>query len=682
MSAPLRALLCCFFVPSINVRRTQPTRCLNGSLAALAAAVSLLGWTAVSLADAPAAADAVASATPLFEEGSASEKPRLTIALLDTLINPYDSFYIRETALYLEDALPQYRWQVVTISAAEALEDIEKVHPDFLFAPSSFAVRAAADESISAFRIATRKTQRAQSAAASVGSAFVVRKDCAAASLAGMRGLRAGASLPTSVDGWLAAAGEIEAAGFDPDDFFEHVDFRNNAYPDVVASLFARKIDVAVLPACLLETLEEQGLIDDSAFTVINRKNGGLACRHSTELYPDVSLLALSRAPESAVRDVTIAILSRPAAADGFEWQTNVSFAALQALLRRLQTGPYAYLKDMSPAALAKRWRSEILLASAALLLLLLNEWRLHVLVRRRTAELRAAVERQKRTAQEAAAIRTILAHYEKRSLVQQMSGMIAHEVNAPIGAIRTYALLLKMAMTGRNQAAAGSPGPAQEALAGIEHEAVRIADIVAKVRSYAKRSDAKHRPCSLEKILNKSIKAAGDEIPAEAHIEITSIMTPGLIVDGDPLELEILFLNLLRNAAAAARRWADKSKRREAVVAMRCFQQTGSRGLKRICVAIENPTTDASAATVDMLNRQLSGLAAAISLDTLSQDSGNADHSAKSSGLGLGLSICRGIADSHCASLRAEAVDDPNSPRLRITVSFSGGAPSPQEQP
>lgn len=60
-------------------------------------------------------------------------RPMLTVALLDTLINPFDSFDLYRTIRHLERALPQYRWRTMTVSAAEARETIERERPDFLF---------------------------------------------------------------------------------------------------------------------------------------------------------------------------------------------------------------------------------------------------------------------------------------------------------------------------------------------------------------------------------------------------------------------------------------------------------------------------------------------------------------------------------------------------------------------
>lgn len=620
----------------------------TGALTKAAAALLLAGCLALCCSDAPAgtsAPDAFSAATltaARTPNPSADSRPVLTVALLDTLINPYDTFYLRQTIRHLEEALPAYRWRTISLSAAEAETDIAAAKPDFLFAPAGFSASAALTQSPAAFRIATRRAKRAEHAEGSVGAVFAVRASSGLQTLRDLRGKHAGSGIPIAVDGWLAAAGELADAGFDPEDFFSSVDFRNNAYPDVISSLLAGKIDVAILPTCLLETLEAARLIDASGLQIVNAKANGLACTHSTALYPDVSFLALGTAPEAAVRDATIAILSQKAPSAEFEWLTNVPLTSVQALFRQLKCGPYAYLRDMSPKAIFLRWKTEIGIAALLIGFLIVNEFRLRILVRRRTQELRRSLRERRRMAEEAEAVRQTLAGFERRSIVQQMSGMIAHEVNAPIGAIRTYAAVLKMAAP---SGAAGLQGPAAQALDGIEREAVRISDIVKRVRSYAKREADAHVQCSLSEIISRSLTALHAELPPGSPVRTawTAPAEPAYVF-GDPLELELLFLNLLRNAARAAAE-ADKSsmpmRRRKSTPNVR----VGLKVLDGRCRASVENIGSASPEAISRLNSAAAGI---LRNDAL--------HHKDSQGLGLGLSICRGIADNHCASLVFEA--------------------------
>ncbi len=422
---------------------------------------------------------------------------------------------------------------------------------------------------------------------------------------------------------------EIQSAGFDETHFFKSVDYRNNAYPDVVSSLLAGKADAGILPACLLETLEARGLADTSLLRVINQKDEGLACRHSTALYPDLSLIALSYATEEKVRDMTIAILQL-SESNRVQWLTNVPHGEVLSLFESLAVGPFSYLRENRFENLVERYRTEALTAFAALLLLILNEFRLHGLVRRRTAQLTKSMAEKNRIQAEAAQSRLQLAVFERRSLVQQMSGMIAHEINAPVGAIRSYAAVLKM------QGASGRPADAgliEKVTNAIDKEASRIAGIIARVRAYAKSSMPQQAPCDLVPIIRRSVTALMAERPEGKRPRVNyTPQTPAALVTGNALELEILFLNLMRNAANAL----ATDGLPEGLITCTLFATTEDRWK----IVVTNHGKPASSEVIAHLNNKSAAIEAS---------------PAAYGGLGLGLTICRGIADSHAASLRFE---------------------------
>lgn len=364
------------------------------------------------------------------------------------------------------------------------------------------------------------------------------------------------------------------------------------------------------------------------------------------------------------VRDMTIAILSLRNTA-GAEWLTNVSHAGVDALLKELQLGPWAYLRDMSPAALYARHRTAFWLAAGLLLFLIFNELRLDRLVRRRTEDLRRSMAEQERLSAVAAATRTQLAMFERRSVVQQMSGMIAHEINAPVGAIRTWAALARIKCP---TAAVADPAAAEalsNALSRIDGEATRIADIVSRVRKYARREHERVAICELDAIVESAVRAYRAEERSDARVPINvAVAERQAGVFGQPLELEVLVLNLVRNAASAVRR-LDCLKGPEVAVGVELVR--GADGRWRITV--ENPGPVLSAQVFEKLNARAEGLACEV-LD------GEADRET-SEGLGLGLTICRGIADSHGATLRFEVRPEGG---VRATVEIDAAGPAGED--
>ncbi len=595
-------------------------------LAAFASLNAKSAAAGIDKVDGYSAASRFVPGVPIFRD---DPRPVISIAIADTLVNPYDILSLRQTIRHVADLLPDYRIHTITITAAEPLQSLSSAKPDFLFAPADFVSVASRAYRLNLSRIATRKTPEASDAAHSVGAAIVVRSDSPYEKLEDLKNRRAATGLPTAIDGWLAALKEIQLAGFDETHFFKSVDYRNNAYPDVVSSLLAGKADAGILPACLLETLEARGLADTSLLRVINQKDEGLACRHSTALYPDLSLIALSYATEEKVRDMTIAILQL-SESNRVQWLTNVPHGEVLSLFESLAVGPFSYLRENRFENLVERYRTEALTAFAALLLLILNEFRLHGLVRRRTAQLTKSMAEKNRIQAEAAQSRLQLAVFERRSLVQQMSGMIAHEINAPVGAIRSYAAVLKM------QGASGRPADAgliEKVTNAIDKEASRIAGIIARVRAYAKSSMPQQAPCDLVPIIRRSVTALMAERPEGKRPRVNyTPQTPAALVTGNALELEILFLNLMRNAANAL----TTDGLPEGLITCTLFATAEDRWK----IVVTNHGKPASSEVIAHLNNKSAAIEAS---------------PAAYGGLGLGLTICRGIADSHAASLRFE---------------------------
>lgn len=588
-----------------------------------------------------AAATDTVTAASIIPGSTSANNPLLTVGMLDTLVNPLDVFALQQTVRDLARSLPQYRWRIVTITAAEAVDEINRLQPDFLFAPAGFFALVQKDEPQRFFHIATRKPPVAQDTEHAVGAVFVVRSDRTDLnSLSALRGKTTMTALPDALDGWMAAAGEIAAQGHDPENFFSSVSYRNNAYPDVLSALLARQTEVGIMPACLLETLGRRRLADPSQFRVVATKTDTFACRHSTALYPDISFLALPHATETAVRKATIALLSQgdstspTVGSSGTQWVTNATDASVLELYRTLKVGPYAYLRDTSVSAFVSRHRVEILSAVLLLLFLLANEFRLVFLVRKKTAQLRHALRQRDHWEARAAEVRGTLLRMERRSTLEQMSGMIAHEVNAPVGSIRTYVKVLDVL---RTQGRSLQDGAVGEAFRGIHDETQRLSDIISRVRQYARTQNTPHVPCDLAQILHRAVSAFTFErsLSTEKHIRLAVAVSPAT-VSGDSLELEILFVNLLRNAYDAMM----EAVHRHEISPHSYLSVTLRRAAEKAAfiVVIDNPGRPAS----DQDIARLSALSSAVST--------------KPAGLGLGLTICRGIADSHGASLRFTA--------------------------
>ena len=159
-----------------------------------------------------------------------------------------------------------------------------------------------------------------------------------------------------------------------------------------------------------------------------------------------------------------------------------------------------------------------------------------------------------------------------------------------------------------------------EQAIGSLEHNSERIGSIVTRVRGYAKQKKGEMKSCDLTAIALSALnvlKALKFE-----HVEVTSDLPSEARVVGDPLELELLIINLLKNACSAV------EKQPKPIVDLKI----GSLDDSHWCLSVSDngPTLDDKSFA---------------RLKTLGD-------SVKPEGMGIGLSIVRGIADKHGAEL------------------------------
>ena len=80
----------------------------------------------------------------------------------------------------------------------------------------------------------------------------------------------------------------------------------------------------------------------------------------------------------------------------------------------------------------------------AILAFLLLNEWRLRCLVRRRTSELQVSLTERDKLQKAELATREKLKQMERMGAISQLCAMIAHELKQPVTSVINYTAILK----------------------------------------------------------------------------------------------------------------------------------------------------------------------------------------------------------------------------------------------
>lgn len=586
-------------------------------------AITAAAAAAAAALCAAAELDALSAASGQRGPGEGSVR----IGVMDTLMTPADAGSVADWRDSFSGFLEKhYRIAWSSVVSSDAASVLPREKPDFLIL-SAAQILTLRREGVPAYLIAARRPSNARSAAEAVGSLFVTRADRAdIASVADLRGKHVAAVLETSLPGYLAGLGEIAEQGFNPEKFFGRTSFFYSSFPEVVSSVLAGRTDAAILPTCLYESLRSRGLIDAQMLKPIGaRSDGKLACLHSTALYPDVSIVSFEWTPESLERRMAVTLLEQPGS-QGYEWVSTVKSSSLEKLYRTLGIGPFSYLRDMTPMGIYRRWRSEINTGLLILALLIFNEFRLRRLVRRRTGELSKALSQLQSAEREARRVRERLGSLERKSVVTQMSGMIAHEIRSPIGAIRNFAAALRIIL----KKPLAESEMARTALDGIDAEAVRVAGIVDRVRGYVKNKRTRHVPLDLRDAVKAGLRAYSLSSAASVPAKMSLPDAPAVIL-GDSLELELLVLNLMKNGAEAVSGVTDRRGRPAGEVSVRLVpEKSGTQKKWLLEVSDNGPALSEEEA------RRL----------------GESMESVKPEGLGLGLSIVRGIVDSHGASL------------------------------
>ena len=382
------------------------------------------------------------------------------------------------------------------------------------------------------------------------GSAFVVRRNSPYATLMDAAGGRLGATSPTAFLGYLAGLGEVARQGGDPDSFFSETSFYggDDGAVGILEALRKGEADIGVFRRCWLEDHVLAHPEDAGEFRVLDPRPEGGRCERSTDLYPTWTIASAPALRSEVSRLVATAVLDMPPTVDGLYWGVATDFRKVDDLYKTLRLGPYAYLREWSLQRFLAAYWPGFAIALVLLACLIAHALRTDFLVKKRTAQLQTALRIQKALQEQAREASRKISSMEKIGIIGQLCSLFAHEMRQPLGAIALYAQGLRsLARNGR------ATGPQlMRALDKLEEQSKRASGIVDRVRAYSKSRDAERKPF----LLNDAVLRAVENYEASAgwpvRIETSMALQAKLV--GDPLEMELVAYNLIKNAAQAVK--------------------------------------------------------------------------------------------------------------------------------
>ncbi len=376
-----------------------------------------------------------------------------------------------------------------------------------------------------------------------IGSAILARRDSGIARAQDLIGKTVGAIDPQAFGGYMLGYKALSDAGLRPE---RDINLRFTGFPAdaLIYLLRENAVQAVIVPVCLLEKMDEEGLIDKTDFVAVIRHSTDIACLTSTPLYPDWSFAALPAVSDALADRITRVLLSAPENA-AFHWGAPASTSQVEALLRDVQQHPQQrrLWLEVKSWLIQHQWLVGGM--GVVVLLLTLNYIWVMLLVRRRGKQ----IERNGiRLRQQEQALETA----RQMSVLGEMTSGFAHELNQPLSAIRHYAQGCLIRLQAQEKDHALLP-----ALEHIDSQAQRGADTLRNLRSWV--SQAQGSPIPTEDwehiCIHGAVQHVWQLLRMAQHypdVALHSDIDRALTIRLPPVLLEQVLANLILNAAQA----------------------------------------------------------------------------------------------------------------------------------
>lgn len=541
-----------------------------------------------------------------------SDEVELRVAVLafrgdDRAINRWSP-----TMSYLSQQIDGYRFKAIPYKLKALDEIVIDGDVDFVITNAGQFVRLGSKHGLS--WLATLKSRRHQGRGPVIGSALVVNANKPFRFLQALKGQRLGAVDPLAFGGFQIYWGEMVNAGYHPEKFFSDILFSSFPVDQLIQWLQSGKVDAAVLPSCVLESMAEEGKLKLNEFRVVDpQHHEGYSCQVSTPLYPNWSFSKLRHTPDWIAEKVAHALLDLPAESSiakdtgSLGWNAPVSSLGIHQLYQRLNIHPWQEpWWQVARHWLILHWLWGLLIFLLITLGFLHHLW-VQILVSRRTHELEKSNEELHHQKQQ-------LEHAQRIAILGELSSDLAHELKQPLAAINSYAEggAIRIDQKTDEHNIIG-------VLNRISVQAQRGAKIIERIRVFAKKDEITRQSVDLNNLVIEITNLLDYEfkkhnITPQLHLQKLPLY--GYV---DPIEIQQLLVNLVRNSLDALQH---------------------NDVLPQLTICVEKLHSDDIQIKVEDNGHGLGE----IPPETMFKPY----FSTKADGLGLGMSICRRIMEAH----------------------------------
>ncbi|MCG6244754.1 sensor histidine kinase [Vibrio diabolicus] len=450
-----------------------------------------------------------------------------------------------------------------------------------------------------------------------IGSALVVRANSSHQTLQDVSGLPVAAVSEKAFGGYLTMRYQILEMGLNPNDFF--ADVRYLGFP-IDANLYQLRdgnVEAAVVPACLLEQMQNEGLLQQGDFRVLNQQlNEHSSCAVSTPLYPNWSFAKTERGSAQLAKQIAQVLLAMPPdhpaiiAAGASGWTSPVSLLSIDKLYQALDLHPL----QQPWWSEALRWlRSHQEWAWALFIfVIVLNAY--HFWLEYRFSKSKQALEQTSLRLKEKS---EQLEHSQRVAIVGEIGTSLAHELNQPLAAIRNYSEggLLRLAKKRPHE-------DIVPVLEKIQGQVERADAIIQRLRTLIRKRSVDKAPCDLQLLIDDTIELLHFRMQKQNISIVTSIEGNIRPVIVDTVGVQQVLVNVISNAIDACTLFQEK------------YHSLGYQG--KIALHSDYQVNQLSIRVLD----NGTGLQ--------QENPTQAFVSSKEEGLGLGLAICRDVMEMH----------------------------------